>query len=126
MSDRLYGAADKAPRYLQHRHLVGVVDTLPETNEKHGISCEDYEYAHIQVVPSGGANPVVKVLFWSEGAAAFVPDHAGIDFTAFGVDTSWEASVSVRSRKMFVAVTSGVSGVQVCRVFVAGYRNGSR
>jgi len=126
MSDRLYGAADKAPRYLQHRFVAGAADTLPETVKAHGIVLEDFEYAHIQIVPSAGADPEATVQFWCESAGAFIDDVNEISYPAKGVGVAWEMSIPVRGRIIFVSLTSGIGVGDSCKVFVAGYRNGSR
>lgn len=123
MGDKLYASAKKAPDYVLHRHLEETTDTLPETVKTHGINMMDWPVAHVQVVPSSGANPVVSILFWSEKAAKYVVQHASLNYAAKGNGVAWETTVPVAGRRMFVAVTGGVGAGEECRVYVAGDRS---
>lgn len=114
-------ALSHAPVYVEHRHGVVAVDGLVATltNPALGIACPGYEQAHVQVVPSGGANPSVEVLVWSDAAGHFI-NPVGTEFVqaGTGVNTSYEFTVPVRSRLFFVRVTAIAAGS--CSVFVAG------
>lgn len=86
--------------------------------EAHSINMATYENAHIAVIPSGGANPTVRVYYWNEHAEAYVPDAVAV--AGAGVDTPYMFTVQCRSRKMFVAVT--VIGAGQCDITVSGSR----
>lgn len=121
MSEELTGSLSHTPYYAYHRYLSGASDSLPETVKKHGLNTEGFKFAHVQVVPSDGANPNVKVLFWSEKASQYIEKHSSLSFAGKGVDTPYEFDVECNGRPMFVAVTSGVTTGQKCRIFVSGF-----
>lgn len=110
----------EAPEYSCHRIVTGAADTLPETTKENGINMRAALRGLIQVVPSGGANPTVAVLWWSEEAGRFVQEHTPITKAGVGVNTPYEFAVDANGRIMFVAVTSGIAGGQTVRVMVAG------
>ncbi len=113
------GNPQLAPTYALHRSVVTAADTLPETERAHGINMASHTNAHIQVVPTGGANPDVAVLWWSEAAGRFVQEHTPITRAGVGVDTPYEFDVDSRGRIMFVAITAIVAGS--VDVHVSGY-----
>lgn len=108
-----------APEYALHRSAVAAPDSLPEANRAHGINMASHTSAHIQVVPSGGANPSVAVLWWSEAAGKFVQEHVVIARAGVGADTPYEFTTESKGRIMFVAVTAIVAGA--VDVHVSGY-----
>lgn len=108
-----------APDYALHRSEVAAADTLPEAIRAHGINMASYSHAHIQVVPSGGANPSVGVQWWSEAAGEFVQEQAPIAKAGVGVDTPYEFTVECRGRIMLVPITAIAAGA--VDVHVAGY-----
>lgn len=108
-----------APEYALHRSEVVAVDTLPETVRSHGINMASHTFAHIQVVPSGGANPNVVILWWSEAAGRFIQEHTPITRAGVGVDIPYEFTVDSRGRIMFVAITAIAAGT--VDVHVSGY-----
>jgi hypothetical protein len=119
MSDETTRSPVLAPEYALHR-VETAADSLPQTSRAAGINMRSYTHAHVQVVPSGGANPLVKIMFWSPEAGKFIDLHTALTFTAGGLNTAWETTVECRGREMFVAVTGGVTSGQV-KIFVAGY-----
>ena len=108
-----------APDYALHRSAVTSADSLPETERGHGINMASHTTAHIQVVPSGGADPSVEVLWWSEVAQEFVQEHISIERVGVGVDRPYEFDVDSRGRIMFVAITTIAAGA--VDVHVSGY-----
>ena len=110
----------QAPEYACHRIVKDAADSLPETNKARGINMHQALRALIQVVPSGGANPNVAVLWWSEEAGKFVQEHTAITKVGIGVNTPYEFDVDANGRIMFVAVTAGIAATQTVRVMVAG------
>lgn len=108
-----------APDYALHRDAVAAADTLPEGERAHGINMASNTHAHIQVVPSGGANPNVGVLWWSEAAGAFVQEQIPILKAGVDADTPYEFTVECRGRIMFVPVT--LIAVGAVSIYVAGY-----
>ncbi len=108
-----------APEYALHRQKVTAPDALPETKHTRGINMTSHTQAHIQVVPTGGANPTVAVLWWSTAAGKFVQEHVPISRAGVGADTPFEFTIESHGRIMFVAVTAIVAGET--DVFVSGY-----
>lgn len=108
-----------APKYTQHRAGVSAVDSLPETEKGRGMNTDGYLAAHVQVVPSGGANPSVKVQVWSDALGQFI-DVTETEFaqTGAGADVPYEFTIPVRSRAVFVAVTALAAGT--CDIYMAG------
>lgn len=107
-----------APAYAHHRYITSV-DALPVTKENLGINMASHSHAHIQVVPSGGCNPSVAILWWSKAAARFIPEHTPITKAGQGVDTPYEFTVECRGRIMLVIATALASGI--AEVHVAGH-----
>ncbi|MDX1390317.1 MAG: hypothetical protein R3344_14095 [Acidobacteriota bacterium] len=113
----------EAPFYSAHRLGVDAVDSLPESAEARGINMADNRYANIQVVPTGGANPTVAVLWWSEAAGVFVQEHTPITRAGVGADTPFEFTVEAHGRTMFVAVTALAAGAVDILVSSSGRTN---
>jgi hypothetical protein len=109
----------KAPNYAHHRSGVTGADNVALLGRTQGINCSNYESAHIQVVPSGGADPDVEVYWWSESGGVWVPEHTPITRSGVGADTSYEFTVECRGRIMLVAVTAIAAGA--CDVYVSGF-----
>jgi hypothetical protein len=107
-----------APEYAKHRENVTTVDTLPITNPDRGMNMLGFITANIQVIPSGGANPTVQVLWWSEEAQRFVQEHTPISRAGVGADTPFEFSVNAANRRLFVAVTTLAAGA--VKIMVSG------
>jgi len=110
---------EKAPDYSIHREAVAAPDVIANVVRAHGINMSGYDEAHIQVVPSGGANPNVAVYWWSENAGVFVQEHTAIAKSGVGVNTPYEFTVKSKGRIMFVAVATIAAGV--CDVLVSGF-----
>ncbi len=110
-----------APDYAIHRVVEDANDTGDITDGKRGMNMRSYSHAHVQVVPTGGANPAVKILFFSPAAGKFINPHAAIAFTGKGADVPYEFTFEPRGRKFFVFVTSGVSASDTVRIDVAGF-----
>jgi hypothetical protein len=100
----------QSPGYSLHRKAITATDTLPVTNREIGINMKGYLRAHVQVVPSGGANPTVQVLWWSASASKFVQEHTPITRAGVGADTPYEFTVDCRGRMMLVAITTLAAG----------------
>ena len=109
----------KAPEYALHRKAVVAADVIATTAAKTGINCSNYQHAHIQVVPSGGANPNVAVYWWSEEADVFIQEHTPIAKAGVGADTPYEFTVECRGRIMLVAITTIAAGA--VSVYVSGF-----
>lgn len=79
--------------------------------EKHSINMATYENAHITVIPTGGANPTVRVYYWCEhigSSGGYAAQDVAV--AGAGADTPYMITVQCRSRKMFVAVTVLAAG----------------
>lgn len=114
------GSPAPAPAYALHRLLKDANDSAAPTNVKVGCNCKGYKTAHIQIVPSSGANPAVEVLFWSEAAAKFIRGHTQITKTALGAGIASEFDVDVGSRVIYVMITSGMGASEEVRIYVSG------
>jgi hypothetical protein len=109
-----------APEYALHREGVAVVDVIANVAKTQGMNMATYERAHIQVIPSGGADPTVRVHWWSEEAGRFVVDKDYIAVAGEGANTPYEFTVNCRGRRMFVAITVLAGGT--ANVRVSGFR----
>ena len=107
-----------APTYELHREAVDAADTTI-TDSRRGVNCGGYSRLHVQIVPDGTANPTVEVLFWSDGAGAFIPAHTPLVFAGVGADKAYEFSIDVEGRRIFVAVTTIAAGS--VDIYVAGW-----
>jgi len=124
--EQVQRAVTQAPNYALIRYLKGAVDGASMlTDGDKRISAKNCLRANIQVVPgatgAGEANPVIKVVFWSEGAGKFLEAHTALDFTAKGDGVSWETSVEVNGRDFFVHVVSGVPAGKELRIYGSGF-----
>lgn len=112
------GSIQLAPSYVKHREGVAALDAAAPTEKKQGINAARYKKAHVQVVPSGGANPTVEVLFWSDVAGKFIKGHTALTRAGIGADTPFEFTFDVEGRIFFVMVTALAAGAVT--VAVAG------
>jgi len=110
-----------APRYARHRSGATGVDAATITDRKVGINMTEYTHAHIQVIPSGGANPTVEILWWSEAAGRFIEDHTLNSKGAKGINVPFELTVDCRGRIMFVRFDALAAGS--CEVMVSGFHS---
>ena len=110
-----------APGYALHRYVAEAIDSLPETVQAHGMNMAGHGIANIQVVPSDGANPDIKVLFWSEEASAFIDKHVALAFAGKGANVAYELDLDVNGREIFIAVIGGVAAGQKVHIFVGGF-----
>jgi hypothetical protein len=110
-----------SPDFTFYRSVADADDTLPETDEGKGFNTSDYEDVIIDVVPAGGCDPDLKILFWSDAASAFVAENTAITFTGAGADTPYQVRVKALGRKLFVAVSGIVAG-DTADLYVAGWR----
>lgn len=111
------GSPQLAPGYALYRE-ADASDPTTITDRSKGINMGDHRFANIQIVPSGGANPTVEVLWWSEEAGQFISEHTALSFPPKGVNTPWETSVECRGRIMLVKLTTLSAGL--VKVFVGG------
>jgi hypothetical protein len=121
MADETTRSPTSAPAYVLHRKINDAADSLPVTDRLRGINMRSYSHAHVQVVPSGGANPPARVMFWSEEAGKFINAHTALTWAAGGINTPYEFTVECRGREMIVVCESGIAATQQVKVFVAGY-----
>jgi hypothetical protein len=106
----------RSPNYALYRDGVDATDS-DFTDVDLGINTSYFKTALVQVVPSGGADPTVEVMWWSEEAESFVKEHVALTKAGIGANTPFEFSVSCYSRIMFVAVTITAGSV---KILVAG------
>jgi len=110
-----------APDYSAHREAVAGADGLPATltNKTVGMNCHGYLSSLVQIVPSGGSNPTVELLTWSDAAGHFIPQVPAAIFAAPGADLPFEITVECRSRIIFVRFTINAAGV--ADAYIAGH-----
>lgn len=110
-----------APEYVTHREGVTAPDAAPSllTDQKQGINSAAYLSALVQVIPTGGANPSVQILTWSDAAGKFIVQNPDLVRTGAGADVPYEFQFECRSRRFFVRVTAIAAGS--CDVYVAGH-----
>jgi len=107
----------EAPEFNLHR--VVVADDVADITEKaQGMNMKGYKRAVIQAVPSGGANPTLKVLSWSDEAGKFISTGA-TTYGAAGANTPSQFALDVDSCIILVAVTAGTGGGST-KILVAG------
>lgn len=110
---------ESAPDYALYRGAIATADVMTNVVKKHGCNAYMYNYAHIQVVPAGGANPNVAVWWWSDKANAFVQEHTPIAKAGVGADTPYEFTIEPKGRIFFVQVAVIAAGN--VDVLVSGY-----
>lgn len=112
-------------KWALHRETVEAADAAPPTDVKaHGMNMLGYEEAVIEVIPLGAtANAALSVYWWSEAASAWIQDQTLLTFAAVGANIPWTAIIPARGRRMFVAVTAGVSASNGVDIRVAGHRS---
>jgi len=108
-----------APDYALHRDVDAADGVGAITDGMQGINMTGYEYAHIQILPAGGANPTVQVQWWSAEGGKFIQEHTAISKAGVGANTPFEFTVECRGRIMFVKVTTLAAGT--CKVLVSGF-----
>jgi hypothetical protein len=109
-----------APEYTFYRS-VAAADTLTGIIDKRlGMNMKGCKRAHIQIVPTpaSGANPTANVLWWSEGAGAFIQEQTAITKTGIGANLPYEFTVECRDRIMFVGLNPMASGT--AKIYIAG------
>jgi hypothetical protein len=97
----------------------GITPTLP-AEDVYAHNLAGYDLAHVQVIPTGGANPSIEVMFWSEAASMFVSAAPKLTTAGQGVDTPYEVTVPVAGRRMLVSITA--IGAGSCDIYVAAFR----
>lgn len=108
-----------APNYTEYRTGIAAADTLATFAEANGCNASGYDAVHVQVVPSGGANPTVQVVWWSEAAGKFVQEHVALTKAGVGADLPFEFTVSPKGRKLAVIVSTIAAGA--CDIHLAGF-----
>ena len=120
MTERLFSNPLRAPEYNLHR-VVDAVDAAADTVKAHGMLMQDYKYANIGVVPAGGADPDIEVMFWSDEAGAFISAHTALAFSGIGANTPYEVTVEANGRRIWVMVPTLAAGS--CKILVGGFKS---
>jgi hypothetical protein len=99
-----------APEYVLHREGVVAEDVLADIPKAYGINMAGSAQGHVQVIPANDANPTVEVVWWSEAAEKFVREHTPLEKAGVGQNIPFEFTVDCRGRRMFVLVTTLLTG----------------
>lgn len=108
-----------APDYALYRQGVAAADAGPYSVKEHGINMGDYRFANIQALPAVGANPTLRVLFWSDRLGQFIRSNPDLTVTGAGAGIAYEYTVECRGRIMLVELTGTLTGG--VDVLVSGY-----
>jgi hypothetical protein len=108
-----------APIYTPYRVGIAAADTLATVPEALACNAAGYDSVHVQVAPSGGANPTVAVVWWSAALGKFVQEHTPISRAGVGADLGFEFTVQPKGRRFAVIVTTIAAGA--CAIHVAGF-----
>jgi len=109
-----------APKYMYHRTATAV-DVVANLTRAHGVNAGMYRFAHVQVIPSGGAAPAVEIYWWSEAAGKFIKDQAVLAKAGLGANVPFEFSIDARGRIFAVVFTTLAAGS--VDVYVAGFQH---
>ena len=115
-----------SPNYNFHRVAANAADVLPHSTRAHGMNMSSRRYALIQVVPSLGSNPDVKVQWWSDVVGEFIDSNPAETRSGVALSTPYEFVVECHGRVMFVAVTGGVAAGQHVDIYVSSFGIRSR
>lgn len=99
-----------APEYSLHREAVTAPDVIANVIKKHGCNASMYNYVHVQIIPTSGANPNVAIWWWSEEADLFIQQHTPITYAGVGANTPYEFTVEPKGRIFFVQVAAISAG----------------
>jgi len=110
---------ERAPNYKLYRTLTANDPATPTAKKGSGAQCFRFRKLHIQIVAAGGANPAIQVWVWSEEADAFIDLHTALTFAAKGANVSWETTIDVLDRIVFIGATSGAD-TGTTKILLAG------
>lgn len=111
-----------APKYTILRDAVNAVDISNPTSLTAGLNFAGYDKALFQVIPSGGANPSIEVLSWSEDAGVFISENPLFTASGLGVNIPYGFTMSAYGRVLWVKITTLAAGL--VNVLAAGRRLG--
>jgi hypothetical protein len=103
-----------APDSTPWRTVTGAVDAVFDS-QGIGVNAGQYRFVNVEVLPSGGANPNLEVLFWSDLAGAFVSENVALTKNGIGVDTPFTFTVEANGRIFLVAVKAGIAAAQLVK-----------
>lgn len=95
-----------APNYAPARLAVAANDSLATVKRDSGVNAGGYREVHVQVLPSGGANPTVDIAWWSSALGQFVVEQTPITKTGMGANVPYEFTIQPKGRIFFVAVSN--------------------
>ncbi len=110
----------RAPTYTLYK-TVTAAESGPYVTKSKGINTGVYKYAHIQVVPSTGDTPTIKVYYWSEGGQKFVRTQPATAPTVGASAEAYEFTVECMGRIMFVAVEGTIA--LSTKIYVSGFND---
>lgn len=109
----------QTPDFSPHRVGVTATDTLPVTVMAEGVDTRGYESAILDINVLAGASAItINVHFWSDDAAAFVPQNPAVTLT--GISADCQFVFACLGRRFFVAVTAITGPGSGVNVRVAG------
>lgn len=106
------------PAFSLHREVTAADSSIP-TDLRFGIKGDGRRFLNLEVIPTGGANAAIEVLFWSEEASTFISQHTPLTFAGVGADTPYAVSVDLKGRSAWVEVTSIGGGGGEVKVFAS-------
>ena len=108
------------PEYLKIRSVLATDATF--TNQCDGGNFTGFDLGAFQVIPSGGADPSIVLMSWSEAAGEYIAGNPSFTVAGAGADVPYEFTVQVAGRWMFPAVTIAGGSVEI---YAAGRRLGN-
>jgi len=98
---------NRAPQMTLWKEGLAAAETLPLSRpQTAGINCGNYNKILVNVIPTGGANPTVTMLVWSDKANAFIQLIPASTFAGPGADTPFSFVFEAQGRILYPAVTT--------------------
>ena len=101
----------RAPQMTLWKEGLAAAEALPLAQpQTAGINCGNYNKILVNVIPSGGANPTITALVWSDKANAFIQMVPAATFAGPGANTPFSFVFEAQGRIVYLAVTTLAAG----------------